>query len=409
VITRNETINEATRAPVQLASRAVTTPGKKSGPPQVWYSGETSTNDEVLAGFLQRLPNFEFTGVLLGMSQLRLAEKVPPSLKLAVRVSSAQELTTLLEFRQSSQLQSIVISADELILEEAGKKGFVTCLYQFVDDGVSLRRSIELGMNYPFLMIRFRDPTNIPLELVIASLQSTGTVLIKEINDPADVDDAIVSLGVMEVGADGVMYSPLTHEHLDQFARGLAASRQTQIGLEIATVMTSMPIGMGYRSCIDLATLFEPTEGMIVGSTSQGGILCCPEVFYLPYMETRPFRVNAGAVHSYVFNSGNRTDYMSELKVGMSVMIAGLDGKTRNAPVGRIKTEMRPLRLIEARFESGETINVIMQDDWHVRVFSPDGKPLNVTELKPGSRVLAHKNDPGRHVGIKISEKILEK
>jgi 3-amino-4-hydroxybenzoic acid synthase len=178
--------------------------------------------------------------------------------------------------------------------------------------------------------------------------------------------------------------------------------------LETATIVESIPVGMGFRSCLDLATLFLPTEGMLVGSTSQGGILCCPEVFYLPYMETRPFRVNAGGVHSYVYNSDNRTDYMSELKAGSSVLVVGLDGKTRQAPVGRVKTEMRPLRLIEAQFASGEKINVILQDDWHVRIFSPEGNPLNVTELKPGHKVFAYKANPGRHVGIKVEEKILE-
>src|SRR5262249_31200254 len=153
-----------------------------------------------------------------------------------------------------------------------------------------------------------------------------------------------------------------------------------------------------YRSCIDLATLFSPTEGMLVGSTSQGGILCCPEVFFLPYMELRPFRVNAGAVHSYVYNQGDRTDYMTELRAGSPVMIVDLHGKARKACVGRMKTEIRPLRLIEVEFAGGERVNVLMQDDWHVRIFSEQGTPLNITELKPGDRVLGHVAKPGRHV-----------
>ena len=47
---------------------------------------------------------------------------------------------------------------------------------------------------------------------------------------------------------------------------------------------------------------------MLIGSTSQGGILACPEVFFLPYMELRPFRVNAGGVHSYVYAMNDRTN-----------------------------------------------------------------------------------------------------
>jgi 3-dehydroquinate synthase II/3-amino-4-hydroxybenzoic acid synthase len=118
--------------------------------------------------------------------------------------------------------------------------------------------------------------------------------------------------------------------------------------------------------------------------------------------------VNAGAVHSYVYNAADRTDYMSELKAGSPVMIVAADGRVRRAVVGRVKTEVRPLRLIEAEFATGERINVLMQDDWHVRIFSDQALPLNITELKPGDKVLAHRARPGRHVGIRIDERILE-
>jgi 3-dehydroquinate synthase II/3-amino-4-hydroxybenzoic acid synthase len=49
-----------------------------------------------------------------------------------------------------------------------------------------------------------------------------------------------------------------------------------------------------------------------------------------------------------------------------------------------------------------------MQDDWHVRIFSDDAKPLNITELRPGDKVLGHVAVPGRHVGIKVDEHIIE-
>jgi 3-dehydroquinate synthase II/3-amino-4-hydroxybenzoic acid synthase len=113
-------------------------------------------------------------------------------------------------------------------------------------------------------------------------------------------------------------------------------------------------------------------------------------------------------VHSYVYNVGDRTDYMTELRAGSPVMVVGTDGKVRKACVGRMKTEVRPLRLIEVEFSGGERVNVLMQDDWHVRVFSEEGKPFNITELKPGSRVLGHVAKPGRHVGIRVDENIVE-
>jgi 3-amino-4-hydroxybenzoic acid synthase len=304
--------------------------------------------------------------------------------------------------------QWVVAGDDHEVLARARGEGIATCLRLSAHDQESLLVAIEQGRAHRYLAMRFPDPTNIPLELVIASLQSSPTIVIKEITDAQDGDDAVVSLGVMEVGSDGVLFSPNQTAPLERFAAALREVSEPRVEISVATVIRTAPIGMGHRSCIDVAGLFQPDEGMLIGSTSQGGILCCPEVFFLPYMELRPFRVNAGAVHSYVYANGNRTNYLTELKAGAPAMVVGVDGKSREVPVGRIKTEIRPLRLIEVEFEGGEKVNVIMQDDWHVRVFSAEGQPLNITQLKPGDKVLGHIATPGRHVGIPVDETIEE-
>nr|WP_283248099.1 3-dehydroquinate synthase II [Erwinia rhapontici] len=284
-----------------------------------------------------------------------------------------------------------------------------SCYICYVDDQKSLLGSISDGIDFDYLWILFRDPTNIPLELVIASLQSTHTILMKEVKEPSNVDDAIVSYGVMEYGAEGVIFSPVEHDVMSDFLNRMSDRGNKDITIQVGTVMDSRPVGMGYRACIDTATLFQPDEAILVGNTSQGGLLCCAEVFFLPYMELRPFRVNAGAMHSYVFNQDNLTDYMSELKTGSPVMVVNAKGRTRRAAVGRMKIELRPLRLIEVEFSHQERVSVIMQDDWHVRIFSDAAKPLNISELKAGDKVLGYVTEPGRHVGIKINESIIEK
>ncbi|HEV8241010.1 MAG TPA: 3-dehydroquinate synthase II [Thermoanaerobaculia bacterium] len=364
----------------------------------LWYDTRgLAAGDSVLA----RLGHTIYSGVVLYPDN---AADILPQLP--------ARMTRVLHARHDGELPEtpglVVASADPELLVRARARGFATCLRARVDDGPSLHGAIAEGARHDYLMVSFKDPTNIPLELGIATLQPTRTLLFKEITDPKNVEDAVVTLGVMEVGADGLVFSPRDHETLDAFLAKLAAKRAARISIEPATVLRTEPVGMGYRSCIDVATLFSTREGMIVGSTSQGGILCCPEVFYLPYMELRPFRVNAGAVHSYVYNASNKTDYMTELRAGSPVMIADLDGNVRRATVGRMKTEVRPLRLIEAEFEGGERVNVLLQDDWHVRIYSAEGKPLNITELKPGDRVLGHLAKPGRHVGIKVEEHIIE-
>jgi len=377
----------------------------------VWFDSRAVAAEADLRAMLPRLVTARYTGVVFYPDNVgAFAPLVSTQASLVLHVESRSQLDEALAsasgLRDRDNL--VVSTADPQLLEALKAEGFSTCMRAYVDDGESLHEAIRMGAGASFLMIKFRDPTNIPLELVIASLQATRTVLIKELSSPVDVDDAVVTLGVMEVGADGVMFSPVDHDVLDAFSARIAGLDSPKVELEVGTVIRTQPIGMGYRSCIDLATLFSPTEGMIVGSTSQGGILCCPEVFFLPYMELRPFRVNAGAVHSYVYNVADRTDYMSELRAGSSVMIVDSNGVSRKAPVGRMKTEMRPLRLIEVEFPGGERVNVIMQDDWHVRVFSHDSKPLNITELKAGDKVLGHVAAPGRHVGIKVDEHIIE-
>lgn len=383
----------------------------------IWFDTCQLMRQQVDDSIFVRVINSMYCGVVVYLDNLAsLLPAIPDRMHVVLKLRDAEELKT---FRESAQFTAFKAASgkrnrsvayhDAQVLRQLGADGFVTCYTSYVDDRESLLGSINEGVNFNYLWILFRDPTNIPLELVIASLQSTGTILMKEIKDPANVDDAVVSYGVMEYGAEGVIFSPKDHQVMSAFLEQMAQAESGSLPIQVGTVTESRPVGMGYRACIDTSTLFQPDEGMLVGSTSQGGLLCCPEVFFLPYMELRPFRVNAGAVHSYVFNTDNRTDYMSELKAGSPVMIVNSKGRVRRASVGRIKIEQRPLRLIEVEFAGKERVNILMQDDWHVRVFSDAAKPLNISELKPGDKVLGYVTEPGRHVGIKINETIIEK
>jgi len=51
------------------------------------------------------------------------------------------------------------------------------------------------------------------------------------------------------------------------------------------------------------------------------------------------FRVNAGAVSSYVLSSQDRTNYLSELRQGDTVIGVKVNGDTRPLVVGRAKIE----------------------------------------------------------------------
>lgn len=379
---------------------------------RIWFDTALIRQHKQAESILERVCHSKYSGVILYPDNLEKYQKqINGDLQKIISVKDKSELTELINKKfiqpgDESAKHFVISTSNEELLEFHNK--LKICYKAFVKDADTLHKAIEVGKKFDYLSILFDDPTNIPLELVIAELQPTNTILMKEIKNTNDVEDAIVSLGVLEVGADGIIFSPDSHETYNSFIKELDDLITNYIKLQVGTITLSEPIGMGYRSCIDLAAMFNSDEGMLVGSTSQGGLLCCPEVFYLPYMELRPFRVNAGGVHSYIFNVNN-TDYLSELKAGSSVMVVNAAGKVKKYPVGRIKTEIRPLRLIEAEFEGGKKVNVIMQDDWHVRIYSDKVTPLNITELKPGDTVLGYLTEPGRHVGIKVDEHIIEK
>ena len=397
--------NEENAMETIVKSSQISVPNKKSihQERELWYDARSnkSLSADSLKDTISDLP---YSGAVIDAGDLEDFGKLHP-LKLIVAIEKESDLSAVADQRHLN----IIILADNFELAQlAQNRGLTTCYKAFVDSSESLHEAINRGKRFAYLCIRFKDPTNIPLELVIASLQATGTILINEIVSRTDVDAAVVVLGVMEYGADGVMFSPEDPEVLSRLKVLWHQGQNESLSLEDLTVVESRPVGMGYRACVDLATLFSEDEGMLIGSTSQGGILCCPEVFHLPYMELRPFRINAGAIHSYIYGIHDTTNYLSELKAGDDALVVNLSGQSSRAVVGRIKTELRPLRLIRGRFASEAEVNILLQDDWHVRVFGADGKPLNSTEIKTGDQIAGYQADPGRHVGINIKENILE-
>ena len=254
-------------------------------------------------------------------------------------------------------------------------------------------------------VLLFRDPTKIPLEIVLAAAaRADGS----NITVAADVEEAEIIFGVLEHGSDGVMLAPATVGDATSL-KAAAVSEPGNLELVELEVVETAHVGMGERACVDTCTHFREDEGILVGSHSKGMILCVSETHPLPYMPTRPFRVNAGAIHSYTVSQGGRTNYLSELRSGGKVLAVDVKGQTRVVTVGRVKIESRPLLSINAVAPNGVTVNLILQDDWHVRVLGPGGVVLNSTELKPGDKVLGYLPTEDRHVGYPINEFCLEK
>ena len=122
--------------------------------------------------------------------------------------------------------------------------------------------------------------------------------------------------------------------------RALAAAARAKtedVRLVSARVVEVTPLGMGDRVCVDTCTWIEGSRGMLVGNGSAGMFLVCAENVPNPYVLPRPFRVNAGAVHSYCRVPGGRTAYLSELVAGSGVLLVDDSGGGEPAWVGRVK------------------------------------------------------------------------
>lgn len=272
--------------------------------------------------------------------------------------------------------------------------------YVEIVDAPSLEEACAAARTERFAVLDFRDPTKIPLEIVIAAAAgSDGTI----VTVGHDVEECTIIFGVLELGSDGVLM-PARAVGDATALRRVAADRGGEIPLVELSVTGTRHVGMGERACVDTCTYFAQNEGILVGSHSKGMVLCVSETHPLPYMPTRPFRVNAGAIHSYTLDQAGRTRYLSELKSGGTVLAVDTDGHSRTVTVGRVKIETRPLISVDAVAPNGQTVNLILQDDWHVRVLGPDAVVLNSTELKPGDRILGHLPTADRHVGYPIDE-----
>lgn len=251
-----------------------------------------------------------------------------------------------------------------------------------------------------FLVVRTSDWKVIPLENLVAARGR----LIAEVSSARE---AKLALEIMEKGTEGVLLRTEDPREIVRTAR-LVQQGQERYPLVKAKVLEVRQLGMGDRVCIDTCTRMAPGEGMLVGNSSAGMFLVHAENVETPYCATRPFRVNAGAVHAYVQVPDGLTRYLADLKAGDPVQVVNAAGHAQTAYVGRCKTERRPLLLVTAE-HGGKQISLILQNAETIRLTRPDGRPLSVAQIKKGSEVLAYQEEAGRHFGMKVDETIQEK
>jgi 3-dehydroquinate synthase class II len=202
---------------------------------------------------------------------------------------------------------------------------------------------------------------------------------------------ALALLGALEAGADGAVL--VTDDPAEAraaataVAAAVAEAARPHVRLVPALVTAVQAAGMGDRVCVDLTSAMAPGEGLLVGSFARGLALVQAEVEAGEgYVSTRPFRVNAGALHSYVAAPGGKTAYLAELGAGSEVLVVdGATGATRTGTVGRAKVERRPLTRVTlavvppagAEPAPGDAgLSCVLQNAETVRLVGPAAAPL---------------------------------
>jgi 3-dehydroquinate synthase II len=253
----------------------------------------------------------------------------------------------------------------------------------------------ELDFNY--VIVSTPDWKIIPLENLIAKTRGK-TKLLAEVSS---AKEAKIALETLELGSDGVVLKTASLEELEQTTE-FAKKKTDMLELVAVDVIDVKEIGTGARACVDTCELMKPGEGMLLGCQSSGLFLVQAEVHESPYVETRPFRVNAGPLSLYALTSPTRTRYLSELKSGEEVLVVDRDGNVRLTNVARAKIEWRPMLLIEAEYR-GKILKLIAQNAETIRVVTPKGSKA-VTELKKGDKIMARVEEGGRHFGTLVKE-----
>jgi 3-amino-4-hydroxybenzoic acid synthase len=367
----------------------------------IWFDiRDVENRENIFNSVIESIENIEDCGLILNKN---MSDYKKEKCKNILFYDDNQCMNELLDnydliiINKEDQIKDLII--DGIIKDKI-------CMHIKVNDPIDLKKAVELTNTFNNILLDFKDETKIPLEIVLAEAQNNGCKIFVEVKSN---EESKIVFGVLECGADGVL---VRVDNLNDvyvaFEEYKLSNEKLNQKVEELNILNTFYAGMGERACLDFTSYLSKDEGILLGSFSNGGILACSETHPLPYMPTRPFRVNAGALQSYVLAPDNRTYYLSDIRTGMEILVVNTNGSSRRATVGRVKIERRPILGINARGTNGEFINVFMQADWHVRVFCVDKKPLNITNLKSGDKVLGYTTQSGRHVGVKVNELIIE-
>jgi 3-dehydroquinate synthase II len=295
---------------------------------------------------------------------------------------------------------------------------------------ISIRTAQGIRSNGPaqatVRIVRVSDPASLDAE--VAATADGGTLAIEWTGDRViplenavarrghrfhlwtvarSVAEVPASLGALEHGADRVIVTVRSSDEVDRLEAILERAAIGDLAWRRIPLTSIRPAGLGDRVLVDTTSILRPEEGLLVGSAAALLFHVASEAVGSEFSRPRPFRVNAGAAHSYVLMADGTTRYLSELEPGDSVLVAVPDGASRAVRVGRIKIERRPMVLL-AGDDDRRVRTVFLQEAETVRVSTDTGR-VAVTALRPERLLHAVRLPTARHLGTAVEETIEER
>ena len=272
----------------------------------------------------------------------------------------------------------------------------------------------SMAGNVEWILLDLGEWKMIPIENIIAVCDGGPTKVAARISSPEQVLGAAFAL---QIGVDALLVSEenLPTALIAKSQRGEVVSPvaptpdKTPFNLSQIEVIEVKEGGVGDRVCIDLTSMLELGEGMLVGSSANSMVFVHGETVESEFVPTRPFRVNAGAAHSYILKADGSTSYLSELKMGDEIMVLSESGASRSAVVGRIKIEKRPFILFRWKDEKHNEAGTLLQQAETVRLVTAENELVSITEIVEGTTLLGWSGGGGRHIGIPISAEVTER
>ena len=278
-------------------------------------------------------------------------------------------------------------------------------------EGQANARSMSGSVEW--ILLELGEWKMIPIENIIAACDGVPTKVAARISSPEQVLGAAFAL---QIGVDALLVPEeiLPTALIAKSQRGETNSEpevsieNDSFELSTAEVIEVKEGGIGDRVCVDLTSMLDNGEGMLVGSSSSSLVLVHGETVESEFVPTRPFRVNAGAAHSYILMADGTTSYLCELKMGDEVMVVSSQGNCRTAIVGRVKIERRPFILFRWKDENNNEAGALLQQAETVRLITSSTGIVSITDLVKGTSLLGWSGGVGRHIGIPISAEVTE-